>query len=292
MASLTIGMVGLGNLGNPIAARLAGEFPVLGFDTAAGSAAAPAGVTAADGVESLARRTDIVALCLPVPEAVLSTIERIAAVPRAQRKVRIIVDLSTIGVPTAERSAELARAAGLLYVDSPVSGGVPRARNGTLAIMCAGEPAAIEAAGPLQRRIAARIFVMGERSGMGQAMKLANNIISAAALAATSEALIFGEQVGLDPAQMIDVINVSTGRTEVSEVKFVQTILPRRYSGAYARVMGKDVSLFLESARGAGIATPVAARTGDVWKAFVDDAPLKDFQYIYEYLRERAGVAR
>ncbi|MFO1282364.1 MAG: NAD-binding protein [Burkholderiales bacterium] len=130
---------------------------------------------------------------------------------------------------------------------------------------------------------------MGSRPGLGQAMKLANNIISAAALAVTSEALIFGGRLGLDPRQMIDVINVSTGRTEVSEIKFVQTILPRNYRGAYARVMGKDVSLFLDSARSAGLEAPVASRTGDVWSRFVADAPLADFQFIYEYLRDRAG---
>ena len=166
---------------------------------------------------------------------------------------------------------------------------MPRARNGTLAVMCAGDPAAIAAAEPLQRQIATRVFVMGSRPGLGQAMKLANNIISAAALAVTSEALIFGGRLGLDPRQMIDVINVSTGRTEVSEIKFVQTILPRNYRGAYARVMGKDVSLFLDSARSAGLEAPVASRTGDVWSRFVADAPLADFQFIYEYLRDRAG---
>lgn len=289
MADLTIGMAGMGNLGGPIAERLAEKFPVLGYDPAPADPAATSAVTRVAAPGELARRADIVALCLPTPEAVLATVESLAAVPPALRRTRTVVDLSTVGVPTAERAARIAEAAGLAYVDSPVSGGVPRARNGTLAVMCAGDPAAIAAAEPLQRQIATRVFVMGSRSGLGQAMKLANNIISAAALAVTSEALIFGGRLGLDPRQMIDVINVSTGRTEVSEIKFVQTILPRNYRGAYARVMGKDVSLFLDSARSAGLEAPVASRTGDVWSRFVADAPLADFQFIYEYLRDRAG---
>lgn len=289
MADLTIGMAGMGNLGGPIAERLAEKFPVLGYDPAPADPAATSAVTRVAAPGELARRADIVALCLPTPDAALATVESIAGVPAAERRVRTVVDLSTIGVPTAEQAARIAAAAGLAYVDSPVSGGVPRARNGTLAVMCAGDPAAIAAAEPLQRQIASRVFVMGSRPGLGQAMKLANNIISAAALAVTSEALIFGGRLGLDPGRMIDVINVSTGRTEVSEIKFVQTILPRNYRGAYARVMGKDVSLFLDSARSTGLETPVASRTGDVWSRFVADAPLADFQFIYEYLRDRAG---
>lgn len=289
MADVTIGMVGLGNLGSPIAARLAEKYPVLGYDAAPADPASTSAVVRVAAADELARRADIVALCLPTPDAVLATVESIAGVPAAERRVRTVVDLSTIGVPTAEQAARIAAAAGLAYVDSPVSGGVPRARNGTLAVMCAGDPAAIAAAEPLQRQIASRVFVMGSRPGLGQAMKLANNIISAAALAVTSEALIFGGRLGLDPGRMIDVINVSTGRTEVSEIKFVQTILPRNYRGAYARVMGKDVSLFLDSARSTGLETPVASRTGDVWSRFVADAPLADFQFIYEYLRDRAG---
>jgi 3-hydroxyisobutyrate dehydrogenase-like beta-hydroxyacid dehydrogenase len=123
-------------------------------------------------------------------------------------------------------------------------------------------------------------------------MKLANNIISAAAMAITSEALIYGERHGLSPAAMIDVINVSTGRTEVSEVKFVQTILPGNYKGAFARVMGKDVSLFIDGVADAALDSPVARRTADVWEAFVRDEPMKDFQFLYEYLRAKSGASQ
>ena len=131
-----------------------------------------------------------------------------------------------------------------------------------------------------------------DEPGLGQAMKLANNVISAAALAITSEALIFGERLGLSAEKMIDVINVSTGRTEVSEVKFKQTILPRNYRGAYARVMGKDVNLFLEGVSSTGLDLPVASKTGEVWNSFVAAAPMKDFQMIYEFLRDQAEQQR
>ncbi|NDG50178.1 MAG: NAD(P)-dependent oxidoreductase, partial [Rhodospirillales bacterium] len=163
---------------------------------------------------------------------------------------------------------------------------------GTLSVMCAGDAGAIVAADPVLQQLASSVFVMGDKAGLGQAMKLANNIISASALAVTSEALIFGGKLGLTPEKMIEVINVSTGRTEVSEVKFTQTILPRNYRGAFARVMGKDVSLFLEAASEAQVEAPVARRTGDIWAQFVADEPVKDFQYIYEYLRDKAKGLR
>ncbi|OGA77313.1 MAG: hypothetical protein A3G81_09365 [Betaproteobacteria bacterium RIFCSPLOWO2_12_FULL_65_14] len=292
MPDMTIGFAGLGNIGSPIASRLSEKFPVRGYDLAKTAATAPEGITLVPAAGELAREGDVVCLSLPTSEAVLAVVSELAAVPAGQRKCRLIIELSTVGVETAERSQELARTAGLLYLDAPVSGGAPRARNGTLAIMCAGDAEARAAADSALRQMASKVFVMGDKAGLGQAMKLANNIISAAALAVTSEALIFGGRLGLDPAQMIDVINVSTGRTEVSEVKFTQTILPRNYRGAFARVMGKDISLFLAAATSAGIDVPVAKRTGDVWSQFVADAPLEDFQLIYEYLRDKAGAAR
>ena len=292
MAGLTLGVVGLGNIGGPIASRLAEKYFVQGVDPAKDERSAPEGVALAKSVKVLATEVDVVCLVLPNANAVLAAIAELAAVPADQRQVRLVIESSTVGVETVERSQALARKAGLLYLDAPVSGGVPRARKGTLAIMCAGDAEAIAAADPVLRQMATNVFVMGDKAGMGQAMKLANNIISAAAMVITSEALIFGEKHGLSPEKMIDVINVSTGRTEVSEIKFTQTILPRNYTGAFARVMGKDVGLFVQGVSAAGLGSPMARRTGEIWDQFVKDEPMKDFQYIYEYLRDRAGGAR
>ncbi|GIK86733.1 MAG: oxidoreductase [Betaproteobacteria bacterium] len=292
MAERTIGMVGLGNIGAPMASRLAEKFPVLGHDIAKDQASAPEGVAMVPSIAALAARADAICLSLPSAQAVLAVIGEVAGVPAPGRRTRLIVELSTIGIDTAQRSAELARAGGLAYLDAPVSGGVGRARAGSLAIMCAGAPEAVADADDVLRQLASRVFVMGEQPGLGQGMKLANNIISAAALAVTSEALIFGSRLGLAPEKMIDVINVSTGRTEVSEIKFTQTILPRNYRGAFSRIMGKDVSLFLEGARSVGLDCGVARRTGEIWERFVADEPSKDFQYIYEYLRDKAEAAR
>ena len=288
MTDITVGVAGLGNIGGPIASRLSEKFKLLGFDPAKDTKSAPKGVVLVATLNEIALQADVVCLSLPTTEAVLAVITALSAVPVEQRRVKVILELSTVGVKTAERSQQLARQAGIRYIDAPVSGGVERARIGTLAVMCAGDAEAIAAADPVLHQLASSIFVMGDKAGLGQAMKLANNIISASALAVTSEALIFGSKLGLSPEKMIAVINVSTGRTEVSEVKFTQTILPRNYRGAFARVMGKDVSLFLEAASEAQVEAPVARRTGDIWAQFVADEPVKDFQYIYEYLRDKA----
>lgn len=292
MPDRTIGMVGLGNIGAPMASRLAEQFEVRGYDVAKDAASAPDGVALVPSIAALAAAADVICLSLPTTDAVLSVTGEVATIPAARRRTRLVIELSTIGVDTAKRSAVIARDGSLLYLDAPVSGGVGRARNGTLAIMCAGAADAVSAADDVLRQIASRVFIMGDQPGLGQAMKLANNIISAAALAVTSEALIFGGRLGLAPEKMIDVINVSTGRTEVSEIKFTQTILPRNYRGAFSRIMGKDVSLFLEGAASVGLDCALARRTGDIWAQFVEDEPAKDFQYIYEYLRDRAEGLR
>lgn len=291
MAKGTLGLVGLGNIGTPIASRLAERFAVMAYDSDA-TRAMPKGVKAAGSLRELIAQAETIVLVLPTTESVLATAGEIAAAPAQERGVRLVVDLSTIGVETAVRESEIFSEAGLMHLDSPVSGGTRRARDGTLATMCAGDPRAVDAAKPVLEQIATKIFMMGEKAGMGQAMKIANNIISAAALAITSEALIFGERMGLSPEKMIDVINVSTGRTEVSEVKFTQTILPRKYSGAYSRVMGKDVSLFLRGTDAVGLESPMARRTGEIWSEFVNESPSKDFQMIYEHLRSKMETKR
>jgi 3-hydroxyisobutyrate dehydrogenase len=287
MTDMTVGIVGMGNIGAPIAARLAEAFTIYGVDADPGRPA-PEGVMPMSSIAELATKADIICLCLPSTQAVLAATTSVISVPADKRRVRLIIELSTIGVKTAQSEASMCREAGLQFVDAPVSGAAIRARKGTLAIMCAGDPAAVAAADQVFRQMAAKVFVMGDKPGLGQAMKLANNVISAAALAITSEALIFGSKLGLSPEQMIDVINVSTGRTEVSELKFTQAILPRNYRGAYARVMGKDVDLLLKGVSDAELDLPMARQTGAIWDAFVKDAPMTDFQMIYEYLRDKA----
>jgi 3-hydroxyisobutyrate dehydrogenase-like beta-hydroxyacid dehydrogenase len=140
---------------------------------------------------------------------------------------------------------------------------------------------------PLLALIGKNTFHVGDAPGQGQAMKLLNNYLSAAALAATCEAVLFGARQGLDPAQVIDVINASSGRSTSSTDKFPRSILPRTYDFGFAgTLMTKDVRLFLEAAESAEAPRALAAAVAQMWQRFHAAHPDADFTYIYQYLED------
>lgn len=285
--SLTVGFIGLGLMGAPMAAVMSRKFQTVGFDLARSPGQGPGG----EGVRILAdpaavaEAADVICLSLPTPKASIEVTRTIAQA--ARKRVRLIAELSTIGIEPAETCGRIAEQAGLAYVDAPVSGGVARATTGELSIMAAGRPEHIAAARPVLEQISARLFVMGDRVGLGQAMKLANNIVAATSLAVTSEAVVFGTRAGLDMAQMIEVMNASTGRTESSEVKFPRNIVTRRYrQGARAAIMHKDVSLYVLDAKRLHAPLRVAAATDRLWEEFSRVDPDVDFSRIHKYLED------
>jgi 3-hydroxyisobutyrate dehydrogenase-like beta-hydroxyacid dehydrogenase len=205
------------------------------------------------------------------------------------RRAAVVVDLSTVGIKTARECSGLLARAGLAYVDAPVSGGVAGAWAGSLTMMVGAEAARFEALEPLLAIIAGNRFRVGDVPGQGQAMKLLNNFISAAAMAATSEAVVFGARLGLDLEQMIDVINVSSGRTTASSDKFPRSVIPRSYDFGFAGApMAKDAALYAENAEAAGVPHDLAAAVSGLWQEFDRAHPGADFTAIHKYLEERA----
>jgi 3-hydroxyisobutyrate dehydrogenase len=151
-------------------------------------------------------------------------------------------------------------------LDAPVSGGVPRARDGTLAIMVGGDPEAIERARPVLAAMGSKIFATGPL-GSGHAMKALNNYVSAAGLAAAAEALLVGRRFGLDPAIMTDVLNASSGRNNSTENKLKQHILSRTFASGFSLdLMAKDLDTAVELAGDLGVPTPFAERCVALWK--------------------------
>jgi len=206
-------------------------------------------------------------------------------------RVEILVDLSTTGRPaTIEIAAALARKS-IAMIDAPVSGGIAGAARGTLAIMASGNGQALLRIAPLLN-IFGKLFVVGERPGMAQVMKLANNLLSATALAITSEALVMGVKAGLDPKLMIDVINSGTGRNSASETKFPQAILPRRFAyGFTTGLMNKDVRLCLEEAQSLQTPMPIGEAVGAMWQAAERElGSQSDYTEIVRCLEQRAGI--
>jgi 3-hydroxyisobutyrate dehydrogenase-like beta-hydroxyacid dehydrogenase len=291
--TMDIGFIGLGNMGAHMARRLleAGHKVVV-YDTrqeAIGNLAA-LGAIAARSPAEVADAAETVMASLPTPDVVLNVVTGPSGVIEGKR-VRRFVDLSTTGAVMAQRIFETLRARNIVQIDSPVSGGVRGAEQGTLAVMVSGPRADIAAVEPALKVIG-KIFILGERPGLGQTMKLVNNVLSAAAMASTAEAMVTGVKAGLDPRQMLEVINAGTGRNTATEDKFTKAILPGTFDlGFAAGLMLKDVKLFLAERESLGVPTDVIESVARLFQATCDECGADaDISAVVLPVEKRAGV--
>ena len=290
---MDIGFIGLGQMGFHMARRLveAGHRLVV-FDsrreaierlTALGAQAAASPRELADAVET-------VMVSLPTPDVVLAVATGPGGVIEGNR-VRRFVDLSTTGAVMAKRIFEALKARNIVQIDCPVSGGVTGAAKGTLALMASGPRAEINAIEPALAAIG-KIFFISERPGAGQTMKLCNNFLSAAAMTATSEAMVMGVKAGLDPRIMLDVINSGTGRNTATEDKFGRVVLPRTFNLGFAvGLMTKDLKLCLGEGKALGVPMQVAEAVTQLLQTACDEnGPDKDLTTVVQPVERRAGV--
>lgn len=197
------------------------------------------------------------------------------------RRVTHVVDTSTVGVAAARALSSM----GLAYVDAPVSGGVAGARRRSLMVMYAGSDEDCDRVEQVLAGLSDERRRVGDRPGQAQALKLANNFLSATALAATSEAVTFGRAAGLDPGVMLEVLNASSGRSGASTDKFPTEVLTGRYASGFSNtLMAKDVRLYLDEVRRLGGAQAVGVVTDSVWKDFSEAEPDADFTRIYPFV--------
>ena len=165
----------------------------------------------------------------------------------------MFVDLSTTGPRVAKEVAEGLATKGITAVDAPVSGGPSGAEKGTLAMMVACPKPARRRAAPGDR-VLGKFFYIGEEPGLGQTMKVINNLLSATAITITSEAMVMGVKAGLDPATMLDVINAGSGRNTATADKFPRCVVPRRFDfGFTTGLLYKDIKLCLDEAEALGV---------------------------------------
>lgn len=261
MSKQTFGFIGLGNMGGPMVKRLlhAGH-TVLVFDRDAAALAR----AVADGAQARSSALDVadaaatIFLSLPDGPAVQHVISAQDGLLQGKR-VKCVVDLSTIGPRAAVAASQALGARGIAYVDSPVSGGIGGAERGTLAVMTACPQPLYDELAPVLKNFG-RLFYMGADPGLGQTMKLANNLLSAAAVAITSEAMAMGAKAGLDPGVMLDVINAGSGRNSATMEKFPKAVLTGTFNvGFAARLACKDVRLCLEESEALGVPMVVGA---------------------------------
>lgn len=248
------------------------------------------GAQVASSPHDVAERADTVLASLPSPQASLDVATGVDGLIHGSR-VKRFIDLSTVGARMAARIAGALAERGIAQIDSPVSGGVTGARNGTLAMMVSGPIAEVESVRSVLETLG-RVFVVGEQSGSAQTMKLANNLLAATTLAATSEAVVMGVKAGLDPAVMIEVFNAGSGATHASRDKFPQAILPRSFDYGFATgLMVKDIRLCLEEAKAAGLSLEIAEAVERLWEVVLRETGAdSDFTSVIKPIEEAAGV--
>lgn len=283
----TVGVVGLGNMGLGMAATLARKgFKVLGYDISQARRAA----IEATGVHFQPVLTDVLhgadALVFSLPyakdvEAVVTAEGGLLA--RRDRKV-VVIDTSTSDPGTSRRLAARLAETGHAMLDAPVSGGPSGAAEGTLTMMIGGENIDFEIARPVLEAMSTRALHVGP-PGAGNIAKLVNNLLVAAHLVTTGEAMRLSEAAGLSTADALKVVNTATGRSAVSEVMFPRWILPGTFdSGFSAGLMRKDVRLALDLAAETGSDLPLSVHVAQIWEAVRESIPdAADFTLMADY---------
>ncbi|NUU37840.1 NAD(P)-dependent oxidoreductase [Pseudomonas sp. C2B4] len=290
----SIGFIGLGAMGQKMARHLLENgFDLCLFDPnpAALAPLLARGARSFATPREVADHAQIVLVCVPTPDIVERVVLGADGVIHGQQ-INILVDHSTTGPSLARRlHAELAER-GIDALDAPLAGGVAGAQNGTLSVMVGGDRGAYERCVPVFAAFGKKVEHIGTDPGLGQTLKLVNNMIVAATLVATSEAMLFGVKAGLDARQMVEMLNASTARSFTSEQILARTVMHREFDfGFRLDLMRKDVRLFLAEAETAG----APAFTGSVVKQFFDQAlsegdPARDMTHVVEVLERLAGV--
>ena len=255
MTDLKLGFAGVGRMGAPMTKRLlAAGYRVAVYDTNASamSALVAVGAAAAATPAELRGRSDVVLLSLPTPE-VAHAVAFGANGLASGKGASIVIDLSTTG-PRAERQmAETLKAAGVVTVDCPVSGGVGGAERGALAMMAACDEATLAKVKPILALLG-KVTHVGLAPGMGQMMKVINNLMSVTALSIASEALVLAVKAGLDPDLLIEVVNSGSGASNATMTKIPKFVLSRSFDFGFAMgLSAKDLRLCLEESDALGV---------------------------------------
>jgi 3-hydroxyisobutyrate dehydrogenase-like beta-hydroxyacid dehydrogenase len=293
MAEQTLGFIGVGRMGGRMARRLLDAgYALTIYDTSdpAAEALMAQGAQRADSPAAVASSAEIVLASLPTPPVV----EAVALGPKGViegSRVRIFIDMSTTGATYARRVAQGLAAKGIVAVDAPVSGGIAGAERGTLAVMVSCPEATLSIVKPALDSIG-RVFFVGRQPGQGQTMKLLNNLLSATAMSISSEAIVMGVKAGLDPQQIIDVINAGSGRNTATQDKIPRCVLPRTFDFGFALgLLSKDIRLCLEEADALGVPMVVGSAVRQMLAiAEASEGTDADMTEIVKPIEKQAGV--
>lgn len=288
-----LGFIGVGRMGAPMSGRLldAGyRLCVYDSNPEATKPLVARGAQLAKSPAEVASASDIVFLSLPTPPIVTSVVLGPNGVSQGNA-VKTVVDLSTSGPSAATTIAKALGERQITWIDAPVSGGVPGAEKGTLAVMVSGPKAVADAVDPILK-VFGKTFYTGDKPGLAQVAKLGNNLLAAAAIVLSSEALAMGVKAGLDPKVMVDIINAGSGRNSATQDKFPKSILTGTFDYGFATALSyKDVRLCVDEAEALGV--PMVAGAVIRQMLAVTNAkygPDSDFTSIAKVIEEWAGV--
>jgi 3-hydroxyisobutyrate dehydrogenase len=295
MAIKTIGFIGIGNMGRPMAANLIkGGYQVVAYDADAKRVqqfAHDVGAKAAGSLAELGASVDAVVTMLPTGKEVRACLLETegGALTANLPKGAVVIDMSSADpVGTRATHAELAHR-GLAFVDAPVSGGVPRATDGTLAIMIGGDAAAVAAARPVLEKMGTRLFEVGG-PGNGHAMKALNNFVAGSGFIAVAEAVLVGQRFGLDPSVMLDVMNVSTGKNFNTEHVVKQHVISRQFASGFALgLLAKDVKIAADLAHAIDVESPLARLSAALLEEARDEVGFAEDHTLAYTFWERRG---
>jgi 3-hydroxyisobutyrate dehydrogenase-like beta-hydroxyacid dehydrogenase len=293
MSGQVIGFVGTGRMGGPMATRLLDAGHTLCVhDTQAGATAplVARGAQLAHSPAEVASASDIVLTSLPTPDIA----KQVALGPDgiiAGRRARTMIDLSTTGPGAARQIAEGLKTRDITLVDAPVSGGIKGAVNGKLSVMVSCPKSTYDIVEPILKSFG-RLFYTGDKPGVAQTAKLANNLMAAAALVITSEAVAMGVKGGVNAKVLIDIVNASTGRNSASEDKFPRSVLPGTFDFGFTTGLSyKDVRLCVDEAEAMGVPMVCGAVVRQILAITnAKYGPASDFTSIARVVEEWAGV--
>jgi 3-hydroxyisobutyrate dehydrogenase len=286
--SIRLGFIGLGQMGYPMAANIAANTAnLIVFDKAGTAERAPEGSVAARSLGEVCSAAETVFLSLPDGPVSIAVAREIAAL--TDIATTLVVDLSTVGPEASREAAAILNEAGIGYADAPVSGGAAGAKSGSITIMWAGSGDDMARLDDVLKSFSKNQFHVGDLPGQGQALKILNNFLSATAMAATSEAVLYGLSQGLEMKTLLDVVNVSTGQNTASRDKFPDRVLTGTFDAGFkTALLAKDVRLYLDNVKSAETPDGVGSLISEIWNTCDDTLPGSDFTRIYEYIRDRS----
>lgn len=288
-----VGFLGLGKMGGAMAERLLGaDFRLHVFDPhdPAMYRFIQSGAVAHNSPMSVANSASIVFACLPNQEVSRQAAFGPDGVVHGS-EIRIYAEMSTIGKDAIEQIASTLIEKGIETVDAPITGGLPGARAGTLAMLVSGSPSSIETIDPLLRVIGKDVYCMGDHPGMAQVMKLINNLVMASNVIVASEGLVFGAKARLDADMMMKVLNAGTGASFASSAILKNAISGLFNFGAALSIIEKDLNVGLSEASLVGVEMPVIDKARTIWHAAYEAGRgADDFTTILQAVEEKSGI--